>query len=71
MNTNRPHEIAQFSPQESSRVAFARKWLPISPEEAAGLEPMTEDQRAEWFRKLRMEERLRRLSLAEASATEK
>ena len=68
MNTDRPHEIVRF-PEHLGRsrppTAWERKWLPLTEAEAERLERMSEDQRAEWFGKLGIEEKLRRYAIAE------
>lgn len=63
MNTERPHEITRILPnnyQNEPHINGERKWLPITEAEAVKLEAMTIDQRAEWFNKLSIEEKMRR-----------
>lgn len=57
MNTERPHDIVRLP---AGYRTGGGKWLPLSEDEARLLQPMTEDQRAEWFAKLPRGERRRR-----------
>ena len=72
METNRPHRIEKFvTHSERSKLYYNkivlsdRAWLPLTESEAKMLEPLNENDRAAWFNKLSMEEKLRRWSEAE------
>lgn len=73
MDTRRPHEIIRGTPAEirakatanSSPRSAPRRYLPLTEAEAEMLAGMNEDQRAAWFKKLPMVEKLRRIEKGE------
>lgn len=69
MDIRKPHNIVPLEqvvsrPQAKIEIE-QRVWLPLTEQEAQGLIKMSEDQKADWFKKLPMHEKLRRFAEAE------